>query len=129
MSLLHLIVVTLLRLLFGLVVVGIPALCGAAIALNWDRDRRRQLRLKVTRLTDERNGALRALAVIGQVQTNPPAPTHLMPVSPDALATSPVRVLRRLSAVVDIDHRGNGGPVSSGRPVVVGDAGEADGSR
>lgn len=118
-------------LLLVLVVFGlaIPTVCGVMIGLRHADDERRRLRRHLGDVRAERDGALRALAVIGQVQTNPPRTAGLAPVAPETLATSPVRVLRRLSAVVDSDDHSRGGPVSAGRPVVIGGVDEADGSR
>lgn len=90
----------LLWLLYGLVGVAVPAVLGAVVALNWTRQDRIRLRHRARRLEAERDGALRALAVIGQVRTNPPRASALAPVPPGQLATSPVRVLRPPLAVV-----------------------------
>lgn len=89
----------LLYLLFAAVAVGIPAVLGAVIALNWTKADRLRHRARAHRLEQERDGALRALAVIGQVRTNHAART-LAPVPPESLATSPVRVLRPPLAAV-----------------------------
>jgi hypothetical protein len=92
---------SLLLLVVGSAIVAIPALCGAAIALNWSRADRVELRKRARHLEHQRDGALQALAVIGQVRTNDPGHA-LAPTAPDRLPTSPVRVLRpRLAAVVD----------------------------
>lgn len=84
--------------IIGVFGIALPAVCGAVIALNRTRSERHRLRGRLRRVEAERDGALEALAVIGQVRTNPPAATGFAPVPPGSLATSPVRLVRPPSA-------------------------------